>query len=149
MRDDIKNIYLSDRWTYDGIMGFSFNESDENRKFYVYEWHTGNGKIFYIGKGKGNRYKHILKEIEAYENNSKKYKGSAYKKLKDAYGIDYSIIMSELTECEAVIMENYYIIKQLSDRKPLLNNITPCLPEDIEEWWEDLRYSGNILDYFK
>lgn len=149
MREDIKKIYLADRWTYDGVMGFIFDESDENRKYYVYEWHTNNGHIFYIGKGTGKRYKHILKEIEVYENNPRKYKGSNYKILKDTYGIDYSILMSELTECEALIMENYYIIKQLSERKPLLNNIIPCLPEDTEEWWFNLRCNGNILDCFK
>ena len=57
--------------------------------------------------------------------------------------------MSDLTECEAIIMENYYIIKQLSERKPILNTITPCLPEDIEEWWYDIRCNANILDYYK
>ena len=46
-------------------------------------------------------------------------------------------------------MENYYIIKQLSERKPILNTITPCLPEDIEEWWYDIRCNANILDYYK
>lgn len=149
MRDDIKKIYLSDTWTYDAIMGFNFNESDQNRKYYVYEWHTNNGRIFYIGKGTGKRYNHILKEIDLYENNPKKYKGKNYKILKDTYGIGCSIIMSELTECEAVIMENYYIIKYLSERQPLLNQITPCLPEEIEKWWYDVHYSGNMLDYFK
>jgi hypothetical protein len=149
MREDIKKIYLADRWTYDGIMGFEFDETDENRKYYVYEWHTNNGHVFYIGKGTGKRYEHILKEIEVYENNPRKYKGKEYKILKDAYGIDYSILMSELTECEALIMENYYIIKQLSERKPLLNIITPCLPEDIEDWWFETRWSKNILDYYK
>lgn len=149
MREDIKKIYLADTWTYNGIMGFKFDESDKNRKFYVYEWHTNNGHIFYIGKGTGKRYDHILKEIEAYENNPKKYKGKDYKILKDTYGIDYSILMSELTECEALIMESYYIIKQLSERKPLLNLVTPCLPEDIEEWWYEIRWSHNILDFYK
>ncbi len=149
MREDIKQIYLSDRWTYDSIMDFNFDESDDDRRFYVYEWHTNNGHIFYIGKGTGKRYNHILKEIETFENNSRKYKGSAYKTLKDTYGIGYSILMSELTKCEALIMENYYIIKQLCERKPLLNIISPCLPEEVEEWWYDIRWNTNILDFYK
>lgn len=148
MREDIKKIYLANTWTYNGIMGFKFDESDDNRKYYVYEWHTNNGKVFYIGKGTGKRYNHILKEIENHENNPRKYKGSNYKILRDTCGIDYSIMMSELTECEAVIMENYYIIKHLSERKPLLNVITPCLPEEIEDWWFNLRCNRNILEYF-
>lgn len=148
MRDDIKQIYLSDRWTYDNILGFEYDESNDNRKYYVYEWHTNNGKIFYIGKGTGKRYNHILKEIETYENNPKKYKGKNYKLLKDAYGISHSIIMSGLTECEALIMESYYIIKYLSEQQPLLNQVTPCLPDDIETYWHNVHYAGNLLDYF-
>jgi hypothetical protein len=45
MREDIKQIYLADRWTYNDI---DYDESDDNRKYYVYEWHTSNGKIFYV-----------------------------------------------------------------------------------------------------
>lgn len=149
MRDDIKKIYLSDTYTYNGIIGFKYDETDNNRKYYIYEWYTNNGKIFYVGKGTGSRYKHILKEIEIYEKNHKKYKGKNYKILKDTFGIDYSIIMSGLTECEALIMENYYIIKRLSERQPLLNQITTCLPDEIERWWYNVHYSGNLLDYFK
>lgn len=149
MREDIKQIYLADRWTYEGVMGFEFNESDENRNYYVYEWHTGNGKIFYVGKGTGKRYSHILKEIEACENNPRKYKGKNYKILKDTYGIDYSIIMPELTESEALIMENYFIIKYLSERQPLLNQIIPSVPEDSYDFWYDVHYKGELLDHFR
>lgn len=146
MREDIKQIYLADTWSYNDI---TYDESDDNRKYYVYEWHTTNGKIFYVGKGTGKRYNHILKEIEVYENNPRKYKGKNYKLLKDTYGIDYSIIMTELTECEALIMENYYIIKYLSERQPLLNQITPYIDDDTEEFINNVHYSGKLLDYFK
>lgn len=146
MREDIKTIYHSDRWTYNSI---EYDESDDNRKYYVYEWHTSTGKIFYVGKGTGKRYDHILKEIAAYENNPRKYKGKNYKLLRDAYGIEYSIIMPELTECEALIMETYYIIKYLSDRQPLLNQVIPCVDEELEQFWHDVHYSGNLLEYFK
>lgn len=146
MKKEIKDIYLADQWTYSDI---DFNESDDNRKFYVYQWYTDNGKIFYVGKGTGNRYNHVLKEIETYEANPRKYKGENYKKIKDAYGINYSIIMSDLTECEALIMETYYIKKYLTERQPLLNQITPALDDDTEAYWYDVHYSGKLLDYFK
>jgi hypothetical protein len=149
MREDIKQIYLADRWTYEGVMGFEFDESDENRKYYVYEWHTSNGKIFYVGKGTSKLYNHILKEIEVCENNPRKYKGKNYKTLKDTYGIDYSILMPDLTESEAIIMENYFIIKYLSERQPLLNQIIPSVPEDSYNFWYDVHYKGELLDYFK
>ena len=146
MREDIKQIYFNDQWTYSDI---EFNESDDNRKFYVYQWYTDNGKIFYVGKGTGNRYTHILKEIDTYETNPKKYKGKNYKLIKDSYGINYSIIMSDLTECEALIMETYFIKKYLTERHPLLNQITPALDNETEKYWYDVHYSGNLLDYFK
>lgn len=149
MRDNIKQIYLSDKWTYDGIIGFRYDESDDNRKYYVYEWHTGTGKVFYVGKGTGKRYEHILKEIEVYKNNPRKYKGKNYKVLQDAYGIEHTIIMDELTECEAVIMETYYIIKYLSERQPLLNHIIPCVDDDLEQFWYNVNYSGELMEYFK
>lgn len=149
MREDVKEIYLANKDIYDSIMGFEFDESDENRKYYVYEWFTKNGKTFYIGKGTGKRYNHILKEIEDYENNPKKYKGKDYKLLKDSYGIEHSILMSNLTECEALIMESYYIMEHLLKRKPLLNLVVPCLPDEIEEWWNETRWSKNVLDYYK
>jgi len=148
MREEIKTIYHSDRWTYENVLGFEYDESDDNRKYYVYEWHTKTGKVFYVGKGTGKRYNHILKEIEACENNARKYKGKNYKLLRDAYGIEYSIIMSELTECEALIMENYYIIKYLSERQPLLNQIIPSVSEESAQFWHDVHYSGKLLDYF-
>jgi len=149
MREDIKQIYLNDTWTYDGIFGFKYNESDADRKYYVYEWHTTTGKIFYVGKGTNERYNHILKEIATYENNPRKYKGKNYKLLKDTYGIDYSIVMNELTECEALIMETYYIIQYLKDRQPLLNQIIPCVDDDIYQFWYDVHYGNNLLEYYK
>lgn len=150
MRKDIKQIYLSDTWTYDSILGFKYDESDINRKYYVYEWHTSNGKIFYVGKGTGERYDHILKEIETYESNPRKYKGANYKLLQDTYGIDYSIIIDKLTECEALIMETYYIIKYLTERQPLLNQIIPATDnEELYNFWYDVHYGGKLLEYFK
>ena len=149
MREDIKKIWLADRWTYDSVLEGNLNESDDNRKYFVYEWHTSNNKIFYVGKGTGKRYDHILKEIETYENNPRKYKGKNYKILKDEYGIDYSIIMTDLTENEALIMEAYYIIKYLAERQPLLNQILPPVPDYSYEYWYNVHYKGELLDYFK
>ena len=146
MREDIKQIYLADTWTYSDI---DYDESDDNRKYYVYEWHTNNGKIFYVGKGTGKRYEHILKEIETYESNPRKYKGKNYKILKDAYGIGHTIIMNDLTECEALIMETYYIMKYLKERQPLLNMITPYIDDDTEDFRYNILYKDNLLDYFK
>lgn len=45
-------------------------------------------------------------------------------------------------------MEAYYIIKYLSDRQPLLNQILPCVSDDSYKFWYDVHYSGKLLDYF-
>lgn len=149
MREDIKSIYLSDPGAF-AHLDLNLDEPDDNRRFYVYEWFTKeNGKIFYVGKGTGKRYAHILKEIELYENNPKKYKGKNYKILKDRYGIDYRIVSDRLTDTEALILESYYILKYLSERQPLLNQVTPCMGQELEEYWHNVHYVGNILDYFE
>lgn len=149
MREDIKNIYLSNLDGYSHL-DIDLDESDDNRKFYVYEWFTcKTNKIFYVGKGTGKRYTHILKEIEVYENNPKKYKGEKYKILKDKYGIGHNIIIDNLTDSEALIMESYYIMKYLKERQPLLNQIIPCVDEETENYWYRVHYEGDILDYFE
>lgn len=149
MREDIKNIYLSDPDSYYHL-DIDLDEPEENRKFYIYEWFTVNGgKIFYVGKGTGKRYAHILNEIEIYEHNPRKYKGENYKKIKDKYGIDYNIIIDNLTDSEALIMETYYIMKYLKERQPLLNQIVPSIDENTDEYWYRVHYVGDILDYFE
>lgn len=151
MLDYIKQIYLEDKWTYDSMLPIDFNESDDDRRYYVYEWLTDNGKVFYVGKGTGKRYEHILKEIKMYEANPRKYKGEKYKILNDNYGIHHNIILNDLTECEAYIMETYYMIKYLREHQPLLNQDVPCFDEeeDIEKFWYDVHYGENFLDYYK
>lgn len=149
MREDIKNIYLSDPYSYSHL-DIDLDEPEDNRKFYVYEWFTcDTHKVFYVGKGTGKRYAHILKEIELYENNPKKYKGKNYKIIKDQYGIDHNIIIDKLTDSEALIMETYYIMKYLKERQPLLNQVVPDIDDDANEYWYRVHYKGNILDYFE
>lgn len=148
MREDIKAIYDLEPELY-YYLDIDLNSPDDNRRFYVYEWFTVDPyKVFYVGKGTGKRYAHILKEIELYENNNRKYKGKNYKLIKDKYQIDYKIILDGLTDTEALIMETYYIVKYLRERNPLLNQIKPTLDEATENYWHDVLYTGSVLDYF-
>ena len=57
--------------------------------------------------------------------------------------------MTDLTENEALIMEAYYIIKYLAERQPLLNQILPPVPDYSYEYWYNVHYKGELLDYFK
>lgn len=82
-----------------------------DKKYYVYRWFTKTNPpmFFYVGKGTGNRYRHILKEIADLENDklskTTAHRVEKFKKLKDSYGIDYEIIKSSLTNEEALKYE--------------------------------------------
>lgn len=147
MRDDIKKIYLQDPDNYNHL-DIDLDDDSEDRRYYVYEW-ICNGKIFYVGKGTGKRYKHIVEEADLYERNNKKYKGQRWSILRAAYGISCNIIMSDLTDTEALIMETYYIVKYLKDRQPLFNHVIPELDEETDDYWNKVNYSKNILEFFE
>ena len=89
----------------------------ESKKSYVYAWYTkgDNKKTFYIGKGTGSRFKHILKEIQEFEKNPKRYKGCRYKLLNDLFGIDYEILLTGISNYEAEVFE--YIMIQVYFKK--------------------------------
>lgn len=127
MQDFIKEIYENHKDDLD-MFGFEPDECDDSvPNSYVYAWFTKgeNKRFFYIGKGKNQRYNHILKEIETYEKNNRKYKGEKYKIIKDYIGIDVEFLYNGLTEKEATILEAYQIMKCLQDKHPLLNVILP------------------------
>ena len=125
MRDDVRKIYDDNRDIFWGHV-IPHDEEDSPRKYYVYEWFTvSTNKVFYVGKGTGSRVQHILKEIEAFEKNPRKYKGSHYKVLMDCFGIDYRIIVDNLTDEESQIMELYTIVQRLLENHHLLQSIIP------------------------
>lgn len=73
----------------------------DDRRFYVYEWFLTDGRVFYVGKGTGKRYNHILAEIEKGTKH-----GFYYKKLQEDFGINYRIVKENLLEEEALELEN-------------------------------------------
>lgn len=83
--------------------------------FYVYEWFIKNtGEVFYVGKGRGNRYKTFHER--AYEA----------EKIKKLYDTDVRIVKEGLTEDEAINLENAEmerILNETNDR--LTNRIVP------------------------
>lgn len=145
MRDDIEKIYLENKDVYDDFLE---DDLDETRRHYVYEWHC-NGKHFYVGKGTGKRYRHIVEEADLYERNHRRYKGQRWSILREAYGISHSIIMDELTEKEALIMEMYYIMKWLEERQPLFNHVFPCVDDETDAFWHKVNYESDLVELFK
>ncbi|WP_425801851.1 hypothetical protein ACHOLT_14170 [Desulfitobacterium sp. Sab5] len=116
-------------------MGFrvpSENNYNNERRFYVYEWFTKDeGKIFYVGKGTGTRYNHILSEI------SDKYRGIYYKELQDNFGIDFRIIADNLTNLEAEIYEICWMHERTSQGEVLLQFVD--MPINMDEHNEMLK----------
>ena len=117
-------------------MGFWSPHAEYNpddKRFYVYAWFTkGNEKkVFYVGKGTGNRGKHILTEIRQDEENTGKYKGQRYKELQDKFGIDYEILIDGVTEYEAEIYE-YCMMREYTKQGEILLNFVD-MPLDYEE----------------
>jgi hypothetical protein len=121
MREDIKKIYLDNRDLI-GSMGITNiygeivdDDEDEERRFYVYEWFTKDeNKIFYVGKGTGTRYNHIISDMK------RPVKGLRYEELQKNFGIDYRIVMDELTDTESQIFEVYWIYTRAKEGEVLL-----------------------------
>lgn len=146
MREDVKKIYDENRDIFFGFV-VPHDEPNQPRKFYVYEWFTvSTDKVFYVGKGTGTRYKHILKEAE---------KSPYYKPLKDEFGIDSRIIVDKLTNEESEIMELYFIVQRLLENQPLLQSVIPwesggLTERHFDEHIELMMSKGeDFLKYFK
>ena len=152
MQKFIEEIYNKHKWDLDMFGSTPEHYDDLIRDSYIYAWFTKTSpkKYFYIGRGKGSRYNHILKDIEAIKNG--KRKGYHYKLLQENLGIDYEFLYENLTQKEAVILEAYTILNLLTKKEPLLNVITPCLDEDLEvERWKIFKEKdvNKFLDYYR
>lgn len=139
----VKNAYLeyknsSEECDYMEML----NENIGDRKYYVYEWFTKNeNKIFYVGKGTGKRYAHIISDM-------KRNRGGYYKQLEDKYGISYRILLENLTEQEALIYEIYIIWKREKEGEVLIQSIdsdSRLENYDIERTKVDNNVKPNIL----
>lgn len=123
LREDVRKLYVKYRDK------FVFKVPDENdygneRRFYVYEWFTKDEeKIFYVGKGTGKRYNHILSDM-------KKSRGIYYKELQDIFGIDYRIVAKNLTNLEAEIYEICWIHERTSQGEVLIQFVD--MPYDLK-----------------
>ena len=110
------------------------------KKFYVYEWFTKDtGKVFYVGKGTGGRYRHILYDM-------KRPRGSCYKELQDHFGIDYRFLAKELTSREAEIYEICMTYERTDQGEILLQSANN---PDFTNWfsYDDMREVCNTRDF--
>ncbi len=157
MQRFIEEIYAGNRWNFE-MFGFDPDDcDDEARDSYIYAWFIKgqNKRYFYIGKGKCNRCKHIIREISVLEKNPKKYKGKPYKILQDEFGIDCEFLYENLTEKEAAILEAYCLVEYYKRKEPLLNVIMPAEimeNEDIIKYRDSYFYEQDtqkFLNYYR
>lgn len=92
--------------------------SDKN-DFYVYEWFIKEtGEIFYVGKGRGNRYQTF--HDRAYEA----------EKIRSMYETDTRFVGENLTEDEAIELEDAEMMRILNEANDrLTNRITPLFAD--------------------
>lgn len=85
---------------------------NEEKKFYVYEWFVKeSGKIFYVGKGTGDRYK-------------SKDRNYMFKMIEYQFEIDVRIVKDGLSEHEAYVLEESLLVKYARDGEVLINTVT-------------------------
>ena len=124
----------------------------DDRRFYVYAWFTKDAekKVFYVGKGTGDRVKHILTEIRLYEENTAKYKGQRYKELRDKFGIDYEILINNITDYEAEIYE-YCMMREYTKQGEVLLNFVdmPLDYEELKDTNTDIHPEISVDRYYK
>ncbi|ARJ40244.1 DNA polymerase III subunit epsilon [Sporosarcina ureae] len=105
---------------YNGIISASsvgVSTGSVKEDFYVYEWFIKEtGEVFYIGKGRGDRYKEFHER--AYEA----------EKIRKLYETDTRFIGTGLTEDQAIELENKEMTRVLNETNDrLTNRITPLL----------------------
>lgn len=87
--------------------------------FYVYEWYiVETGEIFYVGKGRGDRYKRYHERaIEA-------------EKIRKLYNTDVRFVGEGLSELEAIELEDKEMLRILNyTNYRLTNRITPLIAQ--------------------
>lgn len=112
------NINLSDYINIrieSGPVGQSTGSTETD--FYVYEWFIEDtGEIFYVGKGRGDRYKEYHER--AYEA----------EKIREMYDTDVRFVGKKLNEDEAIYLESKEMTRILNETDYILTNvITPTL----------------------
>lgn len=116
LRDDVAHMYekYADRISRGDIMMLSPPGGES--KYYVYEWFTRDmGKVFYVGKGTGRRYRHIISDM-------KRPRGKEYQELQDSFGIEYRFLVEGVTSFEAELYELCVILERTDAGEVLLQS---------------------------
>lgn len=121
--DEVKDLYYKYKGRCECFLPFISDADNKIRRYYVYAWYakTEPKGYFYVGKGTGKRYNHILSDIGKYKNGKKNLRFQRYSEIQDKCGIDYEILLDKLTEYEALIYEECKKLEFLDNGEVLLN----------------------------
>lgn len=123
----------------------------EDKKYYVYAWHTITKpkRYFYVGKGTGQRYQHIRREIKKDREGKNNIRFERYSIIEEKHGIDFEILLDGLSEYEALIYEQCKKGEFLDAGEVLLN--VEGMPDDKlpEGWYDPKKQEGRAPTLIK
>lgn len=121
--ENVKTIYEKHMGQCERFITSVFSADNSVRRFYVYAWFakTEPKRYFYVGKGAGVRWKHILADIKKYKDGKHSIRFQRYSQIQEKWGIDCEILIKGLTECEALIYEECQKLEFLKNGEILLN----------------------------
>lgn len=113
--DKVLNKYVEDGYKKSGTPGMrmsmtpSPDQLDKKSIYYVYEWFIKESdEVFYVGKGKGNRFKNRERNL-------------IFNQIADNFDCDSRIIKDKLTEHEALLYEEDLMQKRSKEGHVLTN----------------------------
>ena len=124
--EETKALYQKYKKECDELFGEHFLEIHDNdqRRYYVYAWYTETTprKYFYVGKGTGDRWRHIKGDIKRYDgSNRKNVRLRQLSLINKNYNISCEILLSDLTENEALVAEECTRLDFLLSGEVLVN----------------------------
>jgi len=146
VNDKVKEIYYKYKGKCEKYLTSVYNADNVNHRYYVYAWHTKTEpkRYFYVGKGTGSRYKHIISDINKYKNGKQNLRFKRYSQIQDKWGIDCEIIIKNLTQYEALIYEECQKLEFLCNGEVLLNY--EGIPDEYIVCEENIRTNIPMLD---
>lgn len=134
--DEVKSLYYRYKGRCEEFLPSISDADNEIHRYYVYAWYakTEPKSYFYVGKGTGKRYNHILSDIDKYKKGKKNLRFQRYSEIQDKCGIDYEILLDKLTEYQALIYEECKKLEFLDNGEVLLN-VEGIPDEFLPESW--------------
>ncbi|MBR3631036.1 MAG: hypothetical protein IKN55_11285 [Oscillospiraceae bacterium] len=119
----VKNLYEKHKGTCERYLTSVFSADSKIHRYYVYSWFTKAEpkRYFYVGKGAGKRWQHIISDINKYKNGKHNIRFQRYSQIEEHCGIDHEILIDGLTEYEALIYEECQKLEYLKNGEILLN----------------------------